>query len=119
MHRLIAIAVCSASSSVITLILSRAGLIDFVWTVPMAVSLTLCVWCVGMMIAYNTYRPRADAAAMMEGVCPECRTFNSLEEVTSADPNYRYVDCHACKERIRIQAKDGYLTAERLGKKDD
>lgn len=119
MHRLIAIAVCSASSSVITLILSRAGLIDFVWIVPMAVSLTLCVWCVGMMIAYNTYRPRADAAAMTEGVCPECRTFNSLEEVTSADPNYRYVDCHACKERIRIQAKDGYLTAERLGKMED
>lgn len=119
MHRLIAIVVCSASSSVITLILSRAGLIDFVWIVPMAVSLTLCVWCVGMMIAYNTYLPRADAAAMMEGVCPECRTFNSLQEVTSADPNHRYVDCMACKEHIRVTHHGDHFIAERLGKTVD
>jgi len=119
MHRLIAIALCSTAASTITLMLSGSPFLHYLWMVPLAVSLTLCVWCVGMMIAYNTYRPRADAAAMMQGVCPECRTFNSLQEVTSADPNYRTVDCLACKERIRVQAKDGHLTAQRLGKMED
>lgn len=119
MHRLFAIAICSGAASIITLILAGVGLFDFIWIVPFAVSLTMCVWCVGMLVAFNTYRPRADAAAMMEGVCPECRTFNSLQEVTSADPNFRYVDCLACKERLRVQAKDGHLTAERLGKRED
>lgn len=119
MHRLLAIALCSGASSFITLVLSRSGFLDFIWIVPMAVSLTVCVWCGGMLIAYNTYRPRVGAAAMMEGVCPECRTFNSLQEVTSADPRYRFVDCLACKEQYRVSHEDGELKAERLGKMED
>lgn len=119
MHRLIAVAGISSTAAFLAAALAGAPFFSILWIVPVVVSLSLGLWAVSLFIAYNTYRPRADAAAMMEGVCPECRTFNSLEEVTSADPKYRYVDCLACKERLRVQAKDGHFTAERLGKRED
>lgn len=119
MHRLFAIAAVSATAAFLALALAGVPFSSIAWIVPVTASASIALWLGTMLVAETAYRPRLDAAAMMEGVCPKCRTFNSLQEVTSADPNYRYVDCHACKERIRIQAKDGYLTAERLGKKDD
>lgn len=119
MHRLIGIAACAFAASIATLIVAGAPFTEFLWIPPLTVSLTMAGWCVAMMIAYSTYRPRVDASVMMQGVCPECRTFNSLQEVTSADPNYRTVDCLACKERYRVSHKDGHIEAERLGKMED
>ena len=119
MHRIIGVAICAYASSFATLIVVGGTLVEFVFMPVAACSITIALWVAMQLAANATYRPRLDAAAMMEGVCPECRTFNSLQEVTSADPKYRYVDCLACKERLRVQAKEGHLTAERLGKRED
>lgn len=119
MHRLIAIALCAYASSFVTLIVVGGTVSEFIFMPVAACSITICLWVVMVMIANRTYQPRLDAAAMMEGVCPECRTFNSLQEVTSADANFRYVDCMACKERIRVSHHGDHFIAERLGKTVD
>ena len=119
MHRFIAIALCAYASSFATLIVIGGTLLEFIFMPVAASSITICLWVAMTLIADYTYRPRLDAAAMMEGVCPECRTFNSLQEVTSADPNHRYVDCMACKEHIRVTHHGDHFIAERLGKTVD
>ena len=119
MHRLFAVAAVSATAAFLALALAGVPLSSIAWIVPTTTSLSFFFWFGTTLILDLTYRTRADADAMMNGVCPECRTFNSLQEVTSADPEQRRVDCLACKERLRVQAKEGHLTAERLGKRED
>mgnify|MGYP000202049143 CR=1 FL=1 len=80
---------------------------------------SLIVWAVGYYIADRHFRPAVDAATMGKGVCPACRTFNSLEEVTSADPNARCAHCLACGERYSVTVEHERLVAERLGKFED
>lgn len=118
MHRLFAIATISAAAAFLASALAGASFYNILWIVPVTSSLSLGLWAVSLFFADATYRPRVDAAAMMQGVCPECRTFNSLEEVTSADPNQRRVDCHACKESYRVEMTNNGVAARRLGKLD-
>lgn len=119
MHRLFAIAAVSATAAFLALALAGVPFSNIAWIVPVTTSASIALWLGTMLVAETTYRPRLDAAAMMEGVCPECRTFNSLQEVTSADPNHRYVDCMACKEHIRVTHHGDHFIAERLGKTVD
>ena len=119
MHRLIAVAGISANAAFLAAALAGASFFSILWIVPVVVSLSLGLWAVSLFIADATYRPRADAAAMMQGVCPECRTFNSLKEVTSADPSHRRVDCQACKETYRVEMTNNGVAARRLGKLED
>lgn len=119
MHRLFAIAAVSATAAFLASALAGASFYDIMWIVPVTTSVSLTAWFAVMILADLTYRPRVDAAAMMEGVCPECRTFNSLQEVTSADPEQRRVDCLACKESYRVRMTPNGVAAERLGKLDD
>lgn len=119
MLRIISYALVGVTASFITSVYQGAGIVETLIVGVLAGTAAIVVWMIGSFAADWHWRPLLDAATMSEGVCPECRTFNSLQEVTSADPNYRTVDCLACKERIRVQAKDGHLTAHRLGKMED
>lgn len=119
MHRLFAIAAVSATAAFLALALAGVPFFSIAWIVPVTTSASIALWLGAMLVAETTYRTRADAAAMMQGVCPECRTFNSLQEVTSADPEQRRVDCLACKESYRVRMTPNGVAAERLGKLDD
>lgn len=119
MHRLIGIGVVSFGAGAVAAALAGASFWDMLWIIPLTVSLSIVGWAAAMIGADATFRPRLDASAMMQGVCPECRTFNSLQEVTSADPRYRFVNCQACKERYRVSMRHNGLGAERLGKFED
>lgn len=119
MHRLIAVATISSAAAFLALALAGVPFSGIVWIVPATTSLSFFIW-FGVTLALDlTYRTRADADAMMQGVCPECRTFNSLQEVTSADPEQRRVDCLACKESYRVRMTNSGVAAERLGKLDE
>lgn len=119
MHRLFAIATISSAAAFLAAALAGASFYNVLWIVPVTASLSIGGWAAALIIADATYRPRADADAMMNGVCPECRTFNSLQEVTSADPEQRRVDCLACKESYRVRMTPNGIAAERLGKLDE
>lgn len=119
MHRLFTVAAVSATAALQALTLAGGPLSSIAWIVPVTTSLCLFVWFGTTLILDLTYRTRADADAMMNGVCPECRTFNSLQEVTSADPEQRRVDCLACKESYRVRMTPNGIAAERLGKLDE
>lgn len=119
MHRLIAVATISSAAAFLAAALAGASFYNVLWIVPVTASLSIGGWAAALIIADATYRPRADAAAMMQGACPECRTFNSLKEVTSADPSHRRVDCQACKETYRVEMTNNGVAARRLGKMED
>jgi len=119
MHRLIAVAAISATAAFLALALAGVPFSSIAWIVPATTSASIAFWFAAMIAADLTYRPRADAAAMMQGVCPECRTFNSLKEVTSADPSHRRVDCQACGETYRVEMTNNGVAARRLGKADE
>lgn len=119
MHRLIAVAVISFAAAFVASALAGASFYNILWIVPVTSSLSIAGWAGALILADATYRPRADAAATMQGVCPECRTFNSLKEVTSADPSHRRVDCQACKESYRVEMTNSGVVARRLGKVDE
>lgn len=119
MHRILAVAFLSGATCITTMILCGASLISYIWMPPVVSSFTILVWVIAVLAADRTYRPRMDAAAMMQGVCPDCRTFNSLQEVTSDDPDVRSVDCLACKQQYHVRLEGDHFTAERLGKSDD
>lgn len=119
MLRIISYALVGVTASFITSVYQGAGIVETLIVGVLAGTAAIVVWMIGSFAADWHWRPLLDAATMSEGVCPSCRTFNSLEEVTSADPNHRYVDCLACKEQYRVSHKHDALVAERLGKKDD
>lgn len=119
MHRLIAVAVISFAAAFVASALAGASFYNILWIVPVTSSLSIAGWAGALILADATYRPRADAAAMMQGVCPECRTFNSLKEVTSTDPSHRRVDCQACGETYRVEMTNSGVAARRLGKVDE
>lgn len=119
MHRLFAIAIISAAAAFLASALAGASFYSIMWIVPVTTSVSLTAWFAIMILADLTYRPRLDTASMMQGVCPECRTFNSLQEVTSADPKNRRVDCQACKESYRVEMTNSGVVARRLGKVDE
>ena len=91
-----------------------------VWMAPVAAAITAVLNGVASLLAEITWQPYRDADAMMKNVCPRCRTFNSLEEVTSADPEMRTVECHACESLFGVKiTPKGRFTATYLGERRD
>lgn len=84
---------------------------------PAAVVATLVCWFFSSALYDDLWEPYIQARALSKGVCPSCRTFNSLEEVTSADPETRAVKCHACGEGFLVQQGDKGVKAKSLGTK--
>lgn len=107
------------TASFITSAYHGAGIVETLIVGVLAGNAALIVWMIGSFVADRHWRPVLDAATMSKGVCPSCRTFNSLEEVTSADPTIRCAHCHACDERFAVSLQHGRLSAERLGKFED
>lgn len=108
-----------ATASFMTSVYHGAGIAETVIVGILAGNAALIVWAFGVIAADRTFRRFLDADTMQKGVCPDCRTFNSLEEVTSADPNTRCVHCHACNQRFTVSFDGQRLQAERLGKFED
>lgn len=108
-----------ATASFMTSAYHGAGIAETLIVGIAASNAALVVWAAGAYIADRTYRRFSDANTMHRGICPACHTFNSLEEVTSADPNTRCVHCHACDQRFAISFNGQRLAAERLGKFED
>ena len=108
-----------ATASFMTSAYYGAGIVETLIVGILAANAALIVWAFGVIAADRHFRPAVDAATTGKGVCPVCRTFNSLEEVTSADPEIRCAHCHACDERFAVSVQHGRLAAERLGKFED
>lgn len=119
MFKLLGFALVGATSSFITSVYHGAGIAETLIVGIVASNAALIVWAAGPYVADRAYRRFVDADTMQRGICPECRTFNSLKEVTSADPKHRRVDCLACKESYRVEMTNNGVAAERLGKLDD
>ncbi len=119
MLRIISYALVGVTASFITSVYQGAGIVETLIVGVLAGTAAIVVWMIGSFAADWHWRPLLDAATMSEGVCPSCRTFNSLEEVTSADPDIRCAHCHACDERFAVSLRRGRLSAERLGKFED
>lgn len=119
MLRIISYALVGVTASFITSVYQGAGIVETLIVGVLAGTAAIVVWMIGSFAADWHWRPLLDAATMSEGVCPSCRTFNSLEEVTSADPDIRCAHCHACDERFAVSLQHGRLSAERLGKFED
>lgn len=115
----ISYAVVGATASFMTSAYYGMGITETLIVGIVAGNASLIVWAVGYAIADRHFRPFMDADTMLKGVCPDCRSFNSLEEVTSADPEIRCVNCRACDERFAVSLRDGRLSADRLGKIED
>lgn len=119
MFKTISYALVGITASFITSAYQGAGMAETLIVGVLAGNAAIVVWMIGSFVADRHWRPVLDAATMSKGVCPSCRTFNSLEEVTSADPDIRCAHCHACDERFAVSLQHGRLSAERLGKFED
>lgn len=86
------------------------------YAILLAVPATLVVTFAGEVAFEIAYRRRIDARMLFKGVCPECSTYNSLDEVTSADPDTRCVGCNACGQRYEMYQTENGVLANRLGK---
>ncbi len=115
----ISYALVGITASFITSAYHGGGIVETLIVGVLAGNAALIVWMIGSVVADRHWRPYAEAAMMSKGVCPSCLTFNSLEEVTSADPDIRCAHCHACDERFAVSLQHGRLSAERLGKFED
>lgn len=119
MWRPLSLVLVGATTSFMTSVYHGAGIAETLIVGVVSSNATLIVWSLGVVAAERRFRPVIDAATIAKGVCPACRTFNSLEEVTSADPETRCAHCHACDERFAVSVQHGRLSAERLGKFED
>ncbi len=108
-----------ATASFITSAYHGAGIAETVIVGILASNAALIVWAAGSYVADRTWRPIVDADTLGKGLCPSCRTFNSLGEVTSDDPHCRIAECHACDERFAVSMRSGRIVADRLGKSAD
>lgn len=119
MNRLIAISLCSYAASFATLLVTGGSDAELLWIPTFVSAITTGLWFLAAALVDRAYRHYVDAKLMMKGVCPSCRTFNSLAEVTSTETQSRYIECMACGEKYRVQVIDGKVGAERLGKLED
>lgn len=119
MWKPLSLVLVGATASFMTSVYHGAGTAETLIVGIVASNAALIVWAAGSYVANRAYRRFMDADTMQRGVCPDCRTFNSLEEVTSADPNTRCVHCHACDQRFTVSFDGQRLAAERLGKFED
>jgi hypothetical protein len=119
MRKMMEYSLGAAGGSTATLVVLNVPFFDALLIASAATILTGVIIAASQFMADQTYRPGVNAGKMMKGVCPECGVFNSLQEVTSADPSRRRVDCRACEESFEVQMTDRGITARRLGKYDD
>ena len=119
MWKPLSLVLVGATASFMTSVYHGAGIAETLIVGIVASNAALIVWAAGSYVADRAYRRFLDADTMQRGICPACRTFNSLEEVTSADPNARCAHCLACGERYSVTVEHERLVAERLGKFED
>ena len=86
------------------------------YAVLVAVPATVAVAFVSEVLFDRAYRDQIDVRMLFDGVCPACCTYNSLDEVTSADPDKRCVGCNACGERFSMSQTENGVISTRLGK---
>lgn len=119
MLKIISLILVGTTASFITSAYHGAGIAETLIVGILAGNAALIVWAVGSFVADHTWRPFVDAETLVNGVCPSCRTFGSLIEVTSDDPYCRKADCQSCDERFAIYMRSGRIAADRLGKPND
>lgn len=107
------------ASSVATSIYYGGGIVETAVVGIVAGNASLILWVFGSYTAQRTWRPFIDAETIVNGVCPSCRTFGSLTEVTSADPLFREAHCQACKDNYSLSFRNGRIAADWVGKSGD
>ena len=122
MYRFAPLVFVAAASSVVTLALTDTPPSDAIWIVLTSATLCTCLWVCISYVVETQFRSSINLAVMQRGVCPSCRVFNALQEVTSPEDihdDVRRVDCLSCETRYKVERKGDKVTATCLGKACD
>jgi hypothetical protein len=115
-NTVIKLTLVAVASSLATCIIADVS--DVWWIVPSAAASTLICYLTGSLLAKIVWQQFGDADRLRKNVCPRCSTFDSIQEVTSADPEIRAVDCLACDSRFGVVLHpSGRFSASYLGKR--